>query len=171
MAAEYRPPLAPPPQEQQKSKAVPWIIGGCAVLLLAAILLCVGIYGFYHWRNAKSTNDNGSSESPRTEGAQPSGETKNPQGPGSANLNQSPSAGTEGSEGIRTQRVVGQRHLFRLESQCTSCYRAITDIAGHIQRGGGTGPMKPRQPPLRREGANSWRRVAWEAHLFVTRSN
>jgi threonine synthase len=23
--------------------------------------------------------------------------------------------------------------------------------------------MKPRQPPLRREGANSWRRVAWEA--------
>src|SRR3954447_22230981 len=36
-------------------------------------------------------------------------------------------------------------------------------IAVHVQRGGGTGPVKPRQPPLRREGANSWRRVAQEA--------
>src|SRR5919199_3055832 len=25
------------------------------------------------------------------------------------------------------------------------------DIAGHIQRGGGTGPVKPRQPPAARE--------------------
>src|SRR6185369_17498555 len=47
----------------------------------------------------------------------------------------------------------------------TGCYGS-EHIAVHVQRGGGTGPMKPRQPPLRREGANSWRRVAQEAPLL-----
>src|ERR1700682_6023383 len=54
MASEYQPPLSPPPQGQ-KSRAVPWILGGCAVLLLIVIVLCAGGYAFYRWK-AKTTN-------------------------------------------------------------------------------------------------------------------
>ena len=93
MASEYRPPLSPPPQKQ-KSRAVPWIIGGSAVLLLGVIVVGVGGYAFYRWRNARAANENTSSALPssgRTAGAQPAGEGINPVGSSSANANQSPS--------------------------------------------------------------------------------
>src|SRR4051812_19996115 len=54
-----------------------------------------------------------------------------------------------GRFGIGTSRLVGQGHVqasIRLqESVSLPKY-----IAGHIQRGGGTGPTKPRQPPAYR---------------------
>src|SRR5436190_18450811 len=38
----------------------------------------------------------------------------------------------------------------------------FSDIAGHIQRGGGTGPMKPRQPPSQsRTGGCQCLRDVW----------
>src|SRR3954470_12568756 len=64
-----------------------------------------------------------------------------------------------------TGRHGGGRHKVAACSLKSGCYRS-DHIAVHVQRGGGTGPMKPRQPPLRREGANSWRRVAREAPLL-----
>jgi hypothetical protein len=63
MSSEYRPPLAPVPAEN-KSR-VPWILGGCAVLLLIAIGLSVGGYAFYRWRVTNTINVNASPESPR----------------------------------------------------------------------------------------------------------
>src|SRR4051794_8468474 len=84
--------------------------------------------------------------------------------------------GGRGSLGMTTEGLIDGRDHNTLESTgrhggdaplmaaCSlksPCYRS-DHIAVHVQRGGGTGPMKPRQPPLRREGANSWRRVAQE---------
>jgi hypothetical protein len=97
MTPEYRPPLAPP--QKQKSRALPWVVGGCAVLLLGAIVAGAGGYAFYRWRNAKTTNEN-------TSGGSPSGEADSRNQPEAsaspaesniANSNQSPVA-----EGIRT---------------------------------------------------------------------
>ena len=49
-----------------------------------------------------------------------------------------------------TERVVGGRE------HGNGMVLSRPDIAGHVQRGGGTGPMKPRQPPrAARDGANS----------------
>src|SRR3954466_4316619 len=66
-----------------------------------------------------------------------------------------------GSEGIGTERVVGQRHKG---SPRKTVYLLLffRDIAGHIQRGGGTGPMKPRQPPSQsRTGRCQFLRDVW----------
>src|SRR4029077_16029597 len=56
-----------------------------------------------------------------------------------------------GREGmLRTERVVGQGHLDAHCTGATSVDRLLaTRHSWHIQRGGGTGPMKPRQPPHR----------------------
>jgi hypothetical protein len=62
MTPAYQPPLSPPPPKKSSSK--PWIIGGCAVLLLGAIVLGVGGYAVYRWRSAKTTNENTDGESP-----------------------------------------------------------------------------------------------------------
>src|SRR5260370_12189232 len=62
MTPEYRPPLAPP--QKQKSRALPWVVGGCAVLLLGAIVAGAGGYSFYRLRNAGTTNENTSGRSP-----------------------------------------------------------------------------------------------------------
>jgi hypothetical protein len=94
---EYQPPSAPPPK--QKSRALPWIIGCCAVLLIAVIVVGVGGYAFYRLRSARTTNENTSGES--TSG--PGDNTNQPEtsaSPGesnSVNSNQSPVA-----EGTRT---------------------------------------------------------------------
>jgi len=91
MSAEYQPPIAPAPTAQ-KSRT-PWILGGCAVLLLVVIVLGAGGYGFYRWRNAKTTNVNANRESPAggTEDAhQPDASTS----PAQTNSNSNSSAGT-----------------------------------------------------------------------------
>jgi hypothetical protein len=85
MASDYQPPLPQSPQ-QQKSKALPWVLGGCAVLLLGAIVLGVGGYGYYRWRNAKAANDNSNAEP--TRGSQPH-ESATSAESNSANSNQS----------------------------------------------------------------------------------
>src|SRR3954464_14818806 len=69
--------------------------------------------------------------------------------------------GRDHGEAQSTGRASGFRRKQGACSLESGCYGS-GDIAVHVQRGGGTGPMKPRQPPLRREGANSWRRVARE---------
>lgn len=61
MSSEYQPPIAPAPAAP-KSRT-PWIIGGCAVLLVIIIVLGVGGFALYRWR-ATTTNLNVSSESP-----------------------------------------------------------------------------------------------------------
>lgn len=109
MASEYRPPLAPPPQKQ-KSRSVPWIIGGCAVLLLGVIVVGAGGYAFYRWRNARATNENANSPSPasgRTAGAQPPGKGINPTGSSGANSNQSPSEGSAGTRAAWEATAIG----------------------------------------------------------------
>lgn len=72
MTPEYQPPLSQPPQKQ-KSRALPWILGGGAVLLLAAVVLGVGGFAVYRWRLAKIANENssGGSHTGSSEGAQP----------------------------------------------------------------------------------------------------
>jgi hypothetical protein len=55
MSSEYQPPIAPAPTAQ-KSRT-PWIIGGCALLLIIIIVLGVGGFALYRWR-AKTTNLN-----------------------------------------------------------------------------------------------------------------
>src|SRR5450432_633198 len=62
MASEYQPPLSPQPQGQT-SRKLPLILGGCAVLLLVAIVLGAGGYGFYRWK-MKTTNINTNRQSP-----------------------------------------------------------------------------------------------------------
>jgi hypothetical protein len=64
MASEYQPPLstAPPPQ---KSSKVPWILGGCAVLLLLLIGIGVGGFFLYRWKTSSSESDV-NSETPPT---------------------------------------------------------------------------------------------------------
>lgn len=58
MASEYQPPISPAPQPG-KSRATPWILGGCALLLLLLIVLGVGGYGFYRWKlSATGANAN-----------------------------------------------------------------------------------------------------------------
>lgn len=52
MSSEYQPPIEPAPTER-RSRA-PWILGGCAVLLLVTVVLGAGGYGFYRWRIAKT---------------------------------------------------------------------------------------------------------------------
>lgn len=96
MASEYQPPSAPPGQKK-KSGAMPWIIGGCAVLLLGAIILCIGGYAFYRWRSARATDEDASGESPSsgsTEGTKPPGAGTSPAGSDSANSNRSPAERT-----------------------------------------------------------------------------
>jgi LCCL domain len=63
MTPEYQPPLSPPPPKP-KSRAMPWILGGCAVLLLGAIVLGVAGFAFYRWRNARMRSENARGESP-----------------------------------------------------------------------------------------------------------
>ena len=95
MASEYRPPLAP--QQQKKSSARPWIIGGCAVLLLGAIFLGIGGYAFYRWRNTRATDEDASGESPSsgsTEGMRPPGAGTSPAGSAGADSNRSPAERT-----------------------------------------------------------------------------
>ena len=91
MSSEYQPPIAPAPAEQ-KSRA-PWILGGCAVLLLVTIVLGVGGYAFYRWRIAKTTNLNASRQSPAggTEDTHPPDASTNPV---QANSNSNSSAQT-----------------------------------------------------------------------------
>jgi hypothetical protein len=72
--------------------------------------------------------------------------------------------GLRGRLGIaRTERLVGRRHQAR---NCTSSGRGFATlsdhIAGRIQRGGGTGPMKPRQP------ARSHAGTRWQFHQAPT---
>ncbi len=91
MASEYQPQLSPPPQ--RKSSAMPWIIGGCAVLLLGAIILCIGGYAFYRWRSARAIDEDASGESPSSgsaEGVKSPGAVASPTGSDGANSNQSP---------------------------------------------------------------------------------
>jgi hypothetical protein len=61
MASEYQPPLVSAPQP--KKSRLPWILGGCAVLLLIVIVLGAGGYGFYRWK-LKATNENANHQSP-----------------------------------------------------------------------------------------------------------
>src|SRR3954451_15716065 len=51
-----------------------------------------------------------------------------------------------GTLGMGTSGLVGTHGLKRILAS-TARDNLPHDIAGHIQRGGGTGPMKPRQPP------------------------
>ncbi|MGH9967742.1 MAG: LCCL domain-containing protein [Pyrinomonadaceae bacterium] len=97
MTPQYQPPLGPP--QKQKSRALPWVLGICAVLLLGAIVVGGGGYAFYRWRNANTTNQNTSGVSPgggadSTEKAEASA---SPAESNSVNSNQSPIA-----EGTRT---------------------------------------------------------------------
>jgi len=62
MSSEYQAPLSPPPLQPKNSRALPWILGGCAVLLLVLIVLGVGGYALYRWR--ATTKVNASRESP-----------------------------------------------------------------------------------------------------------
>ena len=66
-----------------------------------------------------------------------------------------------GSEGIGTERVVGQRHEGFASKWSVPLAILPRDIAGHIQRGGGTGPMKPRQPPSHSTGRCQFLRDVW----------
>src|SRR5260370_930172 len=97
MTPEYRPPLAPP--QKQKSRALPWVVGGCAVLLLGAIVAGAGGYAFYRWRNAKTKNENTSGRSPsgKADSRNQPEASASPAESNIANSNQSPVA-----EGIRT---------------------------------------------------------------------
>src|SRR5882672_4529456 len=62
MASEYQPPLSAQPPTQKSSK-VPWILGGCALLLLIVFLLGVAGYGLYRWK-AATKNVNANRQSP-----------------------------------------------------------------------------------------------------------
>jgi hypothetical protein len=54
MSSEYRPPTVPAPQA--KKSPLPWILGGCALLLLIGIVVAAGGYGYYRWREARKSN-------------------------------------------------------------------------------------------------------------------
>ena len=58
-----QPPPAPPIQQKKKSSPLPWILGGCALLLVAIIVLAVIGYGFWRWRTASTANPNRAAES------------------------------------------------------------------------------------------------------------
>jgi hypothetical protein len=93
MTAGYQPPLSPPP----KRSRAPWIIGGCAVLLLGAIVLGVGGYAFYRWRSQRTTNENTSGESPtvKTENTpQPVASTSPPEANSNSNQSSPTTTGT-----------------------------------------------------------------------------
>jgi len=97
MTPQYQPPLGPP--QKQKSRALPWVVGCCAVLLLGAIVVGVGGYAFYRLRNARTTNKTTSGVSP-SDGADSNKQPEasaSPAESNSANSNQSPVA-----EGTRT---------------------------------------------------------------------
>ncbi len=94
MTPEYQAPLSPPPQ--QRSRALPWILGGCAVLLLVAIVCGAAGFAFYHWRNGTTANNNRgdeqSSGNPQSTVASPEPAESN-----NANSNQSASTGNKGA--------------------------------------------------------------------------
>ena len=95
MTPEYQPP-PPPPPPPQRSRALRWIVGGCAVLLLGAIVIGAAGFAFYRWRSARTANNNRgqeeSSGNPQSPVASPErGESNN------ANSNQSASTGDEGT--------------------------------------------------------------------------
>ena len=66
MASEYQPPqsITPPAQKSR----LPWILGGCAVLLLIVIVLGAGGYGFYRWK--MKTTDLSTNRQPPAVGAE-----------------------------------------------------------------------------------------------------
>ena len=58
-----QPPPAPPIQQKKNSSPLPWILGGCALLLVTVVALAVIGYGFWRWRTASTANLNRGAES------------------------------------------------------------------------------------------------------------
>src|SRR5258705_112201 len=92
MTPQDQPPLAPP--QKQKSRAMPWVVGCCAVLLLVAIVVGISGYAFYRLQNARTTNKNTSDVSlgGETHTAEQPEASASPAESNSANSNQTPVA-------------------------------------------------------------------------------
>ena len=67
-------PPAPPIQQKKKSSPLPWILGGCALLLVAVVVLAVIGFGLWRWRTARTANPDTSAESPTGASSQTSGQ-------------------------------------------------------------------------------------------------
>ncbi len=92
MTPQDQPPLAPP--QKQKSRAMPWVVGCCAALLLVAIVVGISGYAFYRLQNARTTNKNTSDVSlgGETHTAEQPEASASPAESNSANSNQTPVA-------------------------------------------------------------------------------
>jgi hypothetical protein len=69
-----QPPPAPPIQQKKKSSTLPWILGGCALLLVAVVVLAVIGYGLWRWHTARTANPDTGAESPTGASSQSSGQ-------------------------------------------------------------------------------------------------
>jgi hypothetical protein len=84
-----QPPAAPPIQQKKKSSPLPWILGGCALLLVAVVVLAVIGYGFWRWRTA-------STASPDSGAASQAGASSPGSGQSSASVSPTPEAAISG---------------------------------------------------------------------------
>ena len=92
-------------------------MGGCAVLLLGAIVLGVGGYAFYRWRSQRTTNDNTSGESPavRTESTpQPVASSSPPVSNSNSNQSSPTTTGTSSTWEVTASSLTDAAKTFTL---------------------------------------------------------